>query len=69
MTHDTKSGDIIMLCIIIMWHKIISNEEQSSNRERYRSLMMRLDDYQYDENHEIMSRLIISLIVIDLSDN
>lgn len=59
-------GDIIMLCIIIMWHKIISNEEQSSNRERYRSLMMRLDDYQYDE---IMSRLIISLIVIDLSDN
>ena len=66
MTHDTKSGDIIMLCIIIMWHKIISNEEQSSNRERYRSLMMRLDDYQYDE---IMSRLIISLIVIDLSDN
>ena len=55
-----------MLCIIIMWHKIISNEEQSSNRERYRSLMMRLDDYQYDE---IMSRLIISLIVIDLSDN
>ena len=55
-------GDIIMLCIIIMWHKIISNEEQSSNRERYRSLMMRLDDYQYDE---IMSRLIIRLIALD----
>ena len=54
-------GDIVMLCIIIMWHKIISNEEQSSNRERYRSLMMRLDDYQYDE---IMSRLIISLIAL-----
>ena len=55
-------GDIIMLCIIIMWHKIISNEEQSSNEERYCSLLVNLDDYQY---YEIMSRLIISLIPLD----
>ena len=42
--------------------KIINNEEHSSNRERYRSLLMRLDDYKYDE---IMSRLIISFIQLE----
>ena len=53
-----------MLCIIIMWHKIISNEEQSSNRERCRSLLMRLDDYK--ELDIIWSSTVVDLQLINL---